>query len=38
MSTEHHFGAGSAQREWLEGDLAGIDRSLTPWLVLVGHR
>lgn len=38
MSTEHHFGAGSPQRAWLEGDLAGVDRSLTPWLVLVGHR
>ena len=38
MSTEHHFGEGSAQHRWLESDLAGVDRSRTPWLVLVGHR
>jgi hypothetical protein len=38
MSTEHHFGPGSPQHAWLEGDLAAVDRSLTPWVVLVGHR
>lgn len=38
MSTEHFFGPGTPQRLWLEADLAGVNRSRTPWLVLVGHR
>lgn len=38
MSTEHHFVPGSPQWAWLEGDLAAVDRSITPWVVLVGHR
>ena len=27
-----------SQYKWLEADLAGVDRSLTPWVVLYGHR
>lgn len=38
MSTEHHFIPGSPQHAWLEADLAAVDRSITPWVVLVGHR
>ena len=38
MSTEHDFTAGSRQLHWLEGDLAGVERERTPWVVLVGHR
>ncbi|KAL4435011.1 hypothetical protein ABPG77_003836 [Micractinium sp. CCAP 211/92] len=38
MSTEHFFGPGSQQHLWLEADLAAVNRSRTPWLVLVGHR
>ena len=38
MSTEHHFVPGTPQWAWLEGDLAAVDRSITPWVVLVGHR
>ena len=26
------------QYSWLENDLAGVDRALTPWLVVYGHR
>lgn len=38
MSTEHFFGPGSQQHLWLEADLAAVNRSRTPWLLLVGHR
>lgn len=38
MSTEHFFGPGTRQHLWLEADLAAVNRSRTPWLVLVGHR
>ena len=26
------------QYSWLQNDLAGVDRSLTPWVVVYGHR
>eukprot|EP00939_MAST-03C_sp_MAST-3C-sp1_P004519 g4519.t1 len=26
------------QYEWLERDLASVDRTLTPWVILMGHR
>ena len=38
MLTELPCGAGSAQYEWLQADLATVNRSLTPWLVVTGHR
>jgi hypothetical protein len=30
--------AGSEQHAWLLADLASVDRSVTPWLVVGGHR
>lgn len=38
LSTEHDFLEGSPQWKWAEGDLAGVDRSRTPWLIITGHR
>ena len=38
FSTEHNFTAGSRQYEWLENDLKSVNRSVTPWLLLMGHR
>lgn len=38
MSTEHDFGQGSPQLSFLARDLANVDRAVTPWLVLLGHR
>ena len=38
MSTEHNFTYGSKQYQWLEKDLSSVDRQVTPWLILVGHR
>eukprot|EP00878_Enallax_costatus_P019287 GHUV01020344.1.p1 GENE.GHUV01020344.1~~GHUV01020344.1.p1 ORF type:complete len:392 (+),score=91.17 GHUV01020344.1:31-1206(+) len=37
-STEHAFHRGSEQHSWLLEDLATVDRSLTPWLIVGGHR
>lgn len=31
-------GPGSDQYDFMEQTLAGIDRSVTPWVVLMGHR
>lgn len=38
MSTEHNFSIGSPQYQFLESDLAAVDRSITPWIVFNGHR
>jgi len=38
MSTEHDFTPLSPQYQWLVQDLNAVDRSVTPWLVLAGHR
>ena len=38
MSTEHDFSPGSPQFKWLEKDLASVNRTLTPWLLIGGHR
>jgi hypothetical protein len=38
MSTEHEFHVGSAQHDWLEADLAAVNRTQTPFLLLTGHR
>ena len=38
ISTEHDLSPGSVQYLWLEKDLASVDRSRTPWLVVSGHR
>jgi len=37
-STEHDFLSNSSQYAWLEKDLASVDRSRTPWLIVGGHR
>jgi len=38
MSTEHDWTSGSEQYTWLEKDLKSVDRSVTPWVILTGHR
>ncbi|KAF4717767.1 hypothetical protein FOZ62_024369 [Perkinsus olseni] len=38
MSTEHNYLNGSAQHQWLEDDLANVDRTKTPWVIVTGHR
>jgi hypothetical protein len=38
MSSEHDFTPGSQQYQWLENDLASVNRTLTPWVVFNGHR
>ena len=38
MSTEHDFSPGSRQFKWMEEDLRSVDRRVTPWLILTGHR
>lgn len=32
------FGAPNQQLEFLEADLASVDRGVTPWLIVAGHR
>lgn len=38
FSAEHDFLDGSKQRAFLEADLAAVDRSVTPWLLVGVHR
>eukprot|EP01117_Protostelium_nocturnum_P019934 TRINITY_DN8769_c0_g1_i2.p1 TRINITY_DN8769_c0_g1~~TRINITY_DN8769_c0_g1_i2.p1 ORF type:complete len:565 (+),score=96.74 TRINITY_DN8769_c0_g1_i2:238-1932(+) len=38
FSTEHNFTVGSKQYKWMVKDLASVDRKVTPWLVVAGHR
>eukprot|EP00160_Parvularia_atlantis_P016812 Unigene5513_Nuclearia_a/m.16872 Unigene5513_Nuclearia_a/g.16872 ORF Unigene5513_Nuclearia_a/g.16872 Unigene5513_Nuclearia_a/m.16872 type:complete len:592 (-) Unigene5513_Nuclearia_a:51-1826(-) len=38
MSTEHDFTPGSPQYAWMEADLQRVNRSVTPFLVVTGHR
>ncbi|KAJ0403914.1 hypothetical protein P43SY_009407 [Pythium insidiosum] len=38
MSSEHDWTQGSPQYKWIEADLANVDRSKTPWIVLTAHR
>ena len=38
MSTEHNFTVGSRQYAWLENDLRNVNRTMTPWVILSGHR
>lgn len=37
-STEHDFAPGSEQHTFVLSDLAAVDRTKTPWLVVGGHR
>ena len=38
MSTEHDWTKGSEQYKFLEQDLASVNRTSTPWVILTGHR
>lgn len=38
MNTEYDFTIGTAQWQWLDKDLASVDRSKTPWVIFGGHR
>jgi predicted phosphodiesterase len=41
MSTEAYFsytGALQAQYDWMEAQLASVDRARTPWVIVYGHR
>jgi acid phosphatase type 7 len=38
MGTEHDFRVGSLQYQWIEQDLASVDRTVTPWILFGGHR
>eukprot|EP00047_Mylnosiga_fluctuans_P004384 m.234239 g.234239 ORF g.234239 m.234239 type:complete len:587 (-) comp12634_c0_seq1:55-1815(-) len=38
LSSEHNFTTGSAEWNWLQATLAGVDRARTPWVVVTLHR
>jgi len=38
LSSEHDFNRSGAQYAWLSADLASVDRSRTPWLIVSSHR
>ena len=38
MNTEKDAAKGSRQYEFIESDLKGVNRSLTPWVIFAGHR
>ena len=38
LSSEHNNTRGSVQHTWFENDLKGVNRSLTPWVVVASHR
>jgi len=38
LSSEHDFTAGAKQYDWLENDLASVDRTKTPWVIVTAHR
>jgi len=38
LSTEHDWTRGSTQYNWLASDLAAVNRTATPWIVITGHR
>ena len=37
VSSYHNWSVGSPQYTWLEGDLASVDRTKTPWLIVNLH-
>ncbi|KAL4439452.1 hypothetical protein ABPG77_008781 [Micractinium sp. CCAP 211/92] len=37
-STEHLFEAGSEQHRFIKADLRAVNRSVTPWVIVGGHR
>ncbi|CAK4066314.1 unnamed protein product [Aphanomyces euteiches] len=38
VSSEHDFFDGSRLRKWLEANLAAVDRTEHPWVIVHGHR
>lgn len=38
LSSEHDWRNGSVQHLWLQRDLAAVNRTSTPWVVLATHR
>ena len=38
LSSEHDPSPGAAMGDWLASDLAGVNRSVTPWLIVSIHR
>eukprot|EP00929_Paragymnodinium_shiwhaense_P032449 TRINITY_DN17977_c0_g1_i1.p1 TRINITY_DN17977_c0_g1~~TRINITY_DN17977_c0_g1_i1.p1 ORF type:complete len:613 (+),score=81.11 TRINITY_DN17977_c0_g1_i1:109-1947(+) len=38
LSIEHDFSNGSTQHKWLDADLAAVNRTKTPWLIVAQHR
>ena len=38
MSTEHDYSASSAQYSWLEQDLSSVNRDVTPFVIVYGHK
>eukprot|EP00595_Chromulina_sp_UTEXLB2642_P001957 CAMPEP_0196767476 /NCGR_PEP_ID=MMETSP1095-20130614/41543_1 /TAXON_ID=96789 ORGANISM="Chromulina nebulosa, Strain UTEXLB2642" /NCGR_SAMPLE_ID=MMETSP1095 /ASSEMBLY_ACC=CAM_ASM_000446 /LENGTH=246 /DNA_ID=CAMNT_0042135831 /DNA_START=379 /DNA_END=1116 /DNA_ORIENTATION=+ len=38
ISTEHDISVRSNQYKWLENDLKSVNRTLTPWIIVSGHR
>ena len=38
FSTEHDFLTGSDQYNWMAADLEAVNRTLTPWVIVTGHR
>ncbi|KAL7113763.1 hypothetical protein ACP275_04G079700 [Erythranthe tilingii] len=38
ISTEHNWTVNSEQYNWMNKDMAAVDRTRTPWLIFTGHR
>lgn len=38
LSSEHNWTRGSAQFAWLAADLARVNRTATPWVIVTAHR
>jgi acid phosphatase type 7 len=38
LCTEVDLSPGSEQHDWLERDLRAVDRQVTPWVIVTGHR
>ncbi|THG04886.1 hypothetical protein TEA_010127 [Camellia sinensis var. sinensis] len=38
ISTEHDWSQNSEQYDWMNKDMASVDRSKTPWIIFAGHR
>ena len=38
MSTEHDYSVGSTQYSWIEQDLSSVNRDVTPFVIVYGHK